>query len=183
MVGENLDLDSSRGLTSVLTGDLSFRDAVQRFQDTSVDVITSGPIPANPSELLGSNVMAGLLQELRANYDVILVDAPPVLPVVDGLVVAVLVDAVVLVANVGETTRDRLKRSRDAVLRVSGNLVGVVPNNVVQREDSAYAYAYRYKSRKGVDSLRLYTKQARLPEIDEAGRPVQTGSSPGHPTK
>jgi hypothetical protein len=89
-----------------------------------------------------------------------------VLPVADALVLAGEMDAVVLVTKVGETTRERLKQAADAVLQVRGNLVGIVPNAVVQREDSAYAYAYRHRSRKGTDSLTLYTKQARTPEID-----------------
>ena len=87
-----------------------------------------------------------------------------------------------LVAKVGDTTRDRLSRSKDAVLNVNGNLVGVVPNALIQREDSAYAYAYRYRN-KGGDSLELYTKQARLPEIDEQGRPLKVPARPTTPQR
>jgi hypothetical protein len=110
--------------------------------------------------------MSAMLDELRATHDIVIVDAPPVLPVADALVLVGEVDAVVLVTKVGETTRERLKQAAEAILQVRGNLVGIVPNAVVQREDSAYAYAYRNRSRSGVDSLTLYTKQARTPEID-----------------
>ena len=171
-VGTYLDLPADIGLTSILVRAATLESARQRFEHTGVDVITSGPIPPNPSELLGSSRMTDLLDEADAKYDVVIVDAPPVLPVADALVLAVFVKAVVLVAKVGDTTRDRLRRSKDAVLKVNGNLVGVVPNAVIQREDSAYAYAYRYKRRGGDDSLELYTKQARLPEVDEQGRPL-----------
>ena len=172
MVAEYLGLRNGAGLTNWLTGRSNLEDILQPFGETELDVITSGPIPANPSELLGSNRMSDLLSQLESRYDMIIADAPPVLPVSDGLVLAVLVRGVVLVAKVGDTTRDRLRRSKDAVIKVGGNLVGVVPNAVVQREDSAYAYAYRYRSRDDVDTLELYTSQARLPEVDETGAPL-----------
>jgi capsular exopolysaccharide synthesis family protein len=178
MIGEYLGLSGETGLTNWLVGGSDFEQIVQPLGDTGVDVITSGPIPANPSELLGSSRMSALLSLGEERYDIVIADAPPVLPVADGLVLAVHMRSVILVAKVGETTRDRLRRSRDAVLKVGGNLVGVVPNAVVQKEDSAYAYAYRYRSRGGADSLHLYTRQARMPEIDEAGRPLPEGSSP-----
>jgi hypothetical protein len=91
--------------------------------------------------------------------------ASPVLPVADALVLAGELEAVVIVTRVGDTTRERLKQAADAVLQVKGNLVGIVPNAVVQREDSAYAYAYRYRSRKGSGPPML-TTQARAPEIE-----------------
>jgi len=178
MVADCLGLDSRIGLTNVLAGAATLQDVAQRYGDTRVDVIACGPIPANPSELLGSERMTYLLDELQHRYDVVIIDAPPVLPVADALVVAVHVEAVVLVAKVGDTTVDRLRRAKDAILKVQGNLVGVVPNAVVQREDSAYAYAYRYRSRKDQDSLKLYTKQARTPEFDELPDEIRPAGAP-----
>ena len=171
MMAEYLEVETGLGLTSYLLGLASVPDILRPYADSGVDVITSGPIPSNPSELLGSLGMVQLLYELEATYDTVIVDVPPVLPVADGLVIGALVQGVILVARVGDTTRDRLRRSKEAVLKANQNLLGVVPNHVVQREDSAYAYAYRAKS-KGADSLKLYTKQARLPEVDSSGRPV-----------
>ena len=166
MVSSYLDVKEGLGVTSVLAGDTTLEQAMTTIDDGRIDVLGSGPIPSNPSELLGSARMTAMLAELAAGHDVVIIDAPPVLPVADALVLVSEVDAVVLVAKVGETTRDRLKQASDAVLQVHGNLVGIVPNSVVQREDSAYAYAYRSRTRKGVDSLTLYTKRARTPEID-----------------
>ena len=183
MVAEYLDSPDGIGLTSIITGDVSVSEAIHRLRDTGVDVIPSGPIPANPSELLGSHGMEMLLEQLDATYDIVIVDAPPVLPVADALVLAVMVEAVVLVAKVGNTTRDRLTRAKDAVLKVQGNLVGVVPNAVVQREDSAYAYAYRYRSKRGdTDTLELYTKHARKPELDESKSRLRSQQLPNADT-
>jgi non-specific protein-tyrosine kinase len=167
MVADNYDIPSQPGITDVLSGRYNIDKVLQRIDEGRVSVIASGPIPGNPSEILGSDRMLEVLRQLERNFDIVILDAPPVLPVADALVLAVHVDAVVLVTRVGETTRDRLRRAKDAIIKVRGNLVGVVPNAVVQREDSAYAYAYRYRSRDGEDSLKLYTKKARQPELDE----------------
>jgi Mrp family chromosome partitioning ATPase len=161
-----MQLDPPHGLTSILSGGATCDESIAAYTPGEIDVITSGPIPANPSELLGSQRMVDLVQELQDRYDVVIIDAPPVLPVADALVLAVHVEAVVLVAKVGDTTRDRLRRAKDALLKVNANLVGVVPNAVVQSEDSAYAYAYRYRTRGNPDTLELYTKQARKPELE-----------------
>jgi capsular exopolysaccharide synthesis family protein len=166
MVSTYLDVNEPLGLTSVIAGDVSLTQAMTSIDEGRIDVLSSGPIPSNPSELLGSVRMSALLADLAASHDIVIVDAPPVLPVADALVLVGEVDAVVLVTKVGETTRERLKQAAEAVLQVRGNLVGIVPNAVVQREDSAYAYAYRHRARKGIDSLTLYTKGARTPEID-----------------
>jgi succinoglycan biosynthesis transport protein ExoP len=166
MVSTYLDITEPLGLTSVIAGEATLAEAMTSIDEGRVDVLGSGPIPSNPSELLGSVRMSAMLEELRATHDIVIVDAPPVLPVADALVLVGEVDAVVLVTKVGETTRERLKQAAEAILQVRGNLVGIVPNAVVQREDSAYAYAYRHRTRTTVDSLTLYTKRARTPEID-----------------
>ena len=181
MVAEFLGVETGVGLTSYLLGLATLTDVLRPYGTTGVDVITSGPIPSNPSELLGSVRMTELLRRLEADYDTVIIDVPPVLPVADGLVIGSFVEGVILVARVGDTTRDRLRRSKDAVLKVNTNLLGVVPNQVIQREDSAYAYAYRSRS-KGADSLKLYTKQARLPEVDAHGHDLgaQTAGDGDH---
>jgi capsular exopolysaccharide synthesis family protein len=166
MVSTYLDVSEPLGLTSVIAGDATLAEAMTSVDEGRIDVLGSGPIPSNPSELLGSVRMSALLEELGATHDIVIVDAPPVLPVADALVLVGEVTGVVLVTKVGETTRERLKQATEAVLQVRGNLIGIVPNAVVQREDSAYAYAYRHRTRKGIDSLTLYTKKARRPEID-----------------
>jgi capsular exopolysaccharide synthesis family protein len=165
MVSSYLGVAQPLGLTSVVAGEATLAEALTPVDDGRVHVLGSGPIPSNPSELLGSAQMGSLLDELRDTFDIVIVDAPPVLPVADALVLAGELEAVVIVTRVGDTTRERLKQAADAVLQVKGNLVGIVPNAVVQREDSAYAYAYRYRSRKGPGPPML-TTQARAPEIE-----------------
>jgi len=110
-------------------------------------VLVAGRVPPNPSELLGSETMLKTIQELESNYDLVVIDTPPVLPVTDALLIGVNVDAVVVVARLGQTTRDRIRRTTAALNQVNAVVVGVVPNGAVEREDGAYYYAYRYRSK------------------------------------
>jgi cellulose biosynthesis protein BcsQ len=111
-------------------------------------VLVSGPVPSNPNELIGSETMLETIRQLEDDYDLVIIDTPPVLPVADALHLSVNVDAVVVVTRLGETTRDRLRRTKEALVNVHAVIVGVVPNGAIQREDSAYSYAYRYRSRR-----------------------------------
>lgn len=143
MVSSYLEIDGSKGLCDVLAGNAPLDAALKTIGDGRVDVLPAGAIPANPAELVGSLQMREVMERLGASHDVVIVDAPPVLPVADALVMAGRVEGVVLVTRLGETTRGRLLSARDAIRKVKGNLVGVVPNAVALREDSAYSYAYR----------------------------------------
>ena len=113
-----------------------------------MDVLVAGPVPTNPSELLGSETMLKTIRQLENSYDIVFIDTPPVLPVADALLIGVNVDAVVVVARLGETTRDRVRRTTAALNHVKANVAGVVPNGAIEREDSAYSYAYRDRSKR-----------------------------------
>jgi succinoglycan biosynthesis transport protein ExoP len=96
-IAEYAGLEAAAGLTSVLIGRAEVADVVQTFRDHSLDILTSGPIPPNPSELLGFRAMAELLDELTASYDMVLLDSPPVLPVTDAAVLSKLADGALVV--------------------------------------------------------------------------------------
>jgi capsular exopolysaccharide synthesis family protein len=149
MVHTFLDIPHDKGLVDVLAGTVELSDALQHVRRGPMDVLVSGPVPTNPNELLGSESMLSLIKELESRYDLVLFDTPPVLPVSDALLLAVHVDAVVVVARLGQTTRDRIRRTTTALEHVNADILGVVPNGAVEREDSAYYYAYRYRSKRG----------------------------------
>lgn len=148
MVHTYLETPDHRGLVDVLAGTVELGEALQFSEVGRVDVLVSGPVPTNPNELLGSETMLRTIRQLESDYDLVVIDTPPVLPVADALSIAVHVDAVVIVARLGQTTRDRLRRTKEALANVRANVVGVVPNGAIEREDSAYYYAYRYRSRR-----------------------------------
>lgn len=105
--------------------------------------MTSGVIPPNPSELLGSERMRELLQEAREIYDYVLIDLPPVLPVADALVLGAMVDGVVLVIDSGEVKVDLARDVKKQLQQAGANILGVVLNKV-RSEHHGYGYGYYY---------------------------------------
>jgi non-specific protein-tyrosine kinase len=129
-VHEFFDLPNEVGLTSMLLGQCSPAEALQRVPDEpNLHLIASGPLPPNPSELLSARRTSALLQSLAKETDIVLVDSPPILPVTDGVVLAGLVDATIVVATVGRATRRALHRAVETLRRVSAPLMGVVLNS------------------------------------------------------
>ena len=135
------------GFTSALLGKVPLADAIQQVPDQpGIDLLASGPLPPNPSELLSSNRTAEVLNTLRVEYDIVLVDSPPVLPVTDALVLSRRVDAVLLVSVAGATTRKEVVRATELLIQVEAPLVGAVLNGVDPEGSDGYAYQYyRYE--------------------------------------
>ncbi len=141
-----LGVDSAVGLTSVLSGRVAVTAAIQNWSG-GVDVLASGPLPPNPSELLSSQQMRALLTELRGYYDTILIDTPPLLPVTDAAAVAPATDGVLLVCRFKATTSDHVVRSVEALDAVSADLLGTVFTMVPASGPRAYAqYNAYYRS-------------------------------------
>lgn len=139
-------LDNTVGLTSVLLGQASLTDAVQPAlpDQDHLWLLASGPPPPNPSELLASPLTGEILRTLASEFDVVLVDSPPMLPVTDAAVLSAHVDAVVVVAVAGLTGRKQVERSLELLGHVNAPLIGTVLNGVA--DGSGYGYSYRYGS-------------------------------------
>lgn len=135
-------INSAVGLSNVLVGRLSAPDAVQPVLGGLFDVLASGPLPPNPSELLASQQMAAALDRLRARYDVVLVDTPPLLPVTDAAAVAPATDGMILVCRYGRTTRAQVSAAVQVLHSVSGLLFGTVLSMVSRRGPRSYAGSY-----------------------------------------
>lgn len=140
-----LNLDNAVGVTTVLLGRVSLEDAVQQHGESELHVLSSGAIPPNPAELLQSNAMTDLLKRLRSDYDVVVVDAPPLLPVTDAALLAAQADGALLVVRHGKTTRDQVTQSVTRLGQVDASPVGVVMNMVpTSRSRGGYGYGYGY---------------------------------------
>ncbi|WP_071606257.1 polysaccharide biosynthesis tyrosine autokinase [Luteipulveratus halotolerans] len=126
------DVDSAIGLTQVLAGTLSFADAVQSSGVPGLSILAAGQIPPNPSELLGSHRMSRLIAELSADHMVIL-DAPPLLPVTDAALLTASCDGALIVVAAGETHEEHVKRIAANLRRVDGKVLGAVLNRVNTR--------------------------------------------------
>jgi len=130
------------GTTTVLLDHADVDDALQQLDEEPVAVLTSGQLPPNPSELLGSRPMGELVAELRRRADVVLIDSAPLLPVADPVVVSQFADGMLLVARAGSTTRDHIKAARAACDRGGARVLGVVLNAAPQNADRAAYYGY-----------------------------------------
>lgn len=132
------------GVTSILVDDLTPAQTIQSIPDIpNLELIASGPTPPNPSELLSSRRMSQLLTWLKQEYDVVLIDCPPVLPVADAVALSGLVDGTVLVVRAGFTARAALERTVEVLLQNEAPLVGSVLNGMAQVDGYGY-YSYRY---------------------------------------
>lgn len=119
------------GLSSVLSGKATLKDAVTEWPDLpNLHILTSGPIPPLPSELLGSKQMEDLLAQARAEYDFVIIDTPPVLPVTDASVLGRLVDAAILIVRYNAAQKQVVRRCIDLLERSGTRLLGVAVNAV-----------------------------------------------------
>ena len=147
-------LSNEVGFTSVLLGKVGLAGAMQEVPDQArLSLLASGPLPPNPSELLSSKRTVEVLGSLQAEYDIVLIDAPPVLPVTDALVLSGRVDATLLVAVAGATTRKEAARAVELLRQVDAPLVGAVLNGVDPEGSYGYSYqSYRYEPSTRKDS-------------------------------
>ncbi|SFE84259.1 capsular exopolysaccharide family [Paenibacillus catalpae] len=131
------------GLSSVISQQSTLQEVIQSTDIPNMDVITAGPIPPNPAEMLASKRMTALLDELRTMYDIVLVDTPPLLAVTDAQIAATKSDGVVLVVDQGRVKRQFAQKAIQNLQNVNARILGVVLNNVKRRSnEEAYYYYY-----------------------------------------
>ncbi|WP_336882208.1 CpsD/CapB family tyrosine-protein kinase [Priestia koreensis] len=138
-------LDNRIGLTNVLTKQMNATSAIQRSAVENLDILTSGPIPPNPAELLGSHAMEELLSELYRNYDLVIFDSPPVLPVTDAQILANQCDGVIMVVQSNQSDKESTLKAKELLMGAKGKLLGVVLNRKA-KGDSGYYYYYGSES-------------------------------------
>jgi capsular exopolysaccharide synthesis family protein len=141
------DTNNRRGLSSILSTNMSEAEMlslIEQHQSSGLHVLTSGPIPPNPAELLGSEQMRRLIRVLEANFTHIVIDSPPISSFTDGVLVSSMVDGVLLVVHGGKSSRHVVRRSRQLLQDVGAKIFGVVLNNVNLRGAHDYYYYQRY---------------------------------------
>lgn len=140
-------LDNSNGLSTYLSGAIQ-EIFVQPGDQPGLSVLTSGPIPPNPSELLGSARFGEMLGRVEAQYDCIIIDSPPVLSATDSLLVSKHVEGMLVVCLAGKTTYERLQKGLKSIKEVNGNVIGLVMNAMDMKKSNYYSYYgyYQYYS-------------------------------------
>jgi len=141
-----LGVDNERGISTYLSGNSPVKPLIRTTGVPGLDVLTSGPIPPNPSELLGSRNFLALVQEFAESggYDHLIFDSPPLLSVADPIVVATVLDGTILVVQSGQTPRDALMRGAGKLHQANVKVLGAVLNSVTDG-DRSYYYRSRYR--------------------------------------
>lgn len=147
-VAKYMGIEGSVGLTTVLIGRAEVEDVLQPWGEGTLHVLPSGLVPPNPSELLGSRAMADLLARLSQQYDVVLIDTPPLLPVTDAAILARLTGGALVVVGATKTHRQQLDDSLGALETVGARVLGIVLNRVPVKEAGSYTY-YDYTPHDG----------------------------------
>ncbi|PZR99286.1 MAG: capsular biosynthesis protein, partial [Candidatus Chloroheliales bacterium] len=133
-------LSNEQGLTSmVLDANAAATPPLQQTLEPNLMLLSSGPLPPNAAELLGSRRMQEVITALKGEADFLLLDSPPIIAVTDAAVLAPQVDGVLLVINAGHTRRDLARRAKTMLEKVGANILGVVLNNA-QLERDYYKY-------------------------------------------
>ena len=133
-------LENHTGLTNVLTRQSQLGQAVQSTEVPNLYVLTSGPIPPNPSELLASKQMGEVLAEMKERFDIVIFDTPPILAVADAQILANQVDASLLVVSSSKTEKDAALKAKELLTQAKSKLLGAVLNNRKMEEGNYYYY-------------------------------------------
>lgn len=141
---ERFGLSDEKGLSTLLASDVAVDKVVQKSELEGLDVLTSGPVPANPAEVLGSTRFANLLEALSKKYDRVIVDSPPVLPVTDARIIASRCSVTLLTLRVDKTTRKRAAAARDSLMGAGAKILGVALNDMPSGIGYGYGYGYGY---------------------------------------
>ncbi|RDY71699.1 capsular biosynthesis protein [Halobacillus trueperi] len=133
-------VSNTSGLSNYLVGKQQVTDLARETDVENLDVITCGPIPPNPSELLGSNKMKQFIEEAKQTYDMIVFDTPPVLAVTDSQVLSNFVDGVLLVVRSKQTEKEAAVKAKETLEQAKANILGVVLNDQDLKSSNYYYY-------------------------------------------
>ena len=150
---------------------------VERVKDLLV--LPSGDLPPNPAEMLGSQRLQGLLDELAGQVDVVILDSPPLLPVTDAAILAQRVDGVVLVVEAGSTRRTVAQHAAETLRQVNAHVLGVVLNAVPMRKAGYYYYYHEYYGGDGQRRERRRKKKGLLGRLSRRRRSASSSKAGG----
>lgn len=148
-VHHHFHVSNQVGLTNVLTGHVALEDAIQPSGVDGVRILTSGPVPPNPAELLGAQRMKEIIAQLSEMTDIVLFDAPPVIAVTDAGVLAQRVDGVLFLVSSGQTPREVAKAAKEQLDQVGARILGAVVNRLDSESGYYYYYYHHYYGDEG----------------------------------
>jgi len=140
------ELSNLEGLSSFLVQDQDSQVFIKETAIPGVSVLTGGPIPPNPAELVGSKRMKKLIEDVSERFDVVLLDTPPIIAVTDAAILAQEVDGVILVLASGEVNKDYAQRAKEQLDKVGAKILGAVLNKADMKTSDYYYYYYYHGS-------------------------------------
>ncbi len=140
-IHKQFNLSNRMGLTDLLLNKDDFNAYVHQIYP-GLDVITSGKIPSNPTEIINSNAIKELIKKVSEHYDYIFLDTPPLVLVSDPLTIATFCDAVILTIAHSEAERDVIKKSIDSLKQINANIIGAIFNKIPVSKNNKYYYSY-----------------------------------------
>lgn len=135
------EIRNTVGLSNVLTRRLPVEAAIKKGPITGLNLLTCGPIPPNPAELLASDTMSQLIQHLRKTYDLVIFDSPPILSVADGKLIADKCEGTILIVNSGNTEKRGALKAKETLELTSSKILGIILNNFTHTKETYY-YEY-----------------------------------------
>lgn len=136
-----IKIDKKDGLTNILSKHSDYKAFISNTQVPNLDVLLCGPVPPNPSEMLSSKSMKSLMEQVRNDYDMVIVDTPPVGIVTDAQILSTLVDGVILVVASEKAKIESVRKAKELLQNVNSNILGVILNRV-RKKEKGYYYAY-----------------------------------------
>lgn len=178
-IAKTFNLLEGVGLTDVLVGRAEIQDVLQPWGDNgNLFVMGSGAIPPNPSELLGSKAMSAIINDL-ATKAIVIIDAPPLIPVTDAAILTAISHGALVIATVGKTTIDALDKALGNIERVNGRALGIILNRVPRRGVGRVNYGYQYKGKYASTANEALTaSQPRLDKPEAVGSRLAASETP-----
>lgn len=139
---KNFKCSNRSGFSSCIATHGCLHEFIQKTKLENVDIVTAGPIPPNPSELLGSTQVQVLLDAVKADYDYVLIDTPPIMPVTDAAIIGAKADGLILVVEYGAIPPQLLREAKERLTNTNMNLLGAVLNKVEVASNRGYGYGY-----------------------------------------
>ncbi|WP_020008250.1 CpsD/CapB family tyrosine-protein kinase [Salinicoccus albus] len=136
------EMPNQRGLSTSIVNEVPMESIIRESETENLDVVTSGPVPPNPAELLSSKKMGHFLKTVSQQYDMVILDSPPILAVTDAQLLSKEADGTILVTDTEANNRDSLAQAKDLLEKADANILGVVLNNkkMDNKKDSYYYY-------------------------------------------
>lgn len=157
-------IENRAGLSSLLSNDITedeLLSVVTRYKESNIHLLSSGPIPPNPAELLGSEQMRSLVEKANKHFKYVIIDSPPIASFTDGVLISTIVDGVLLVVQGGKTSRQVVKRTRQMLHEIGAKVIGVVLNKIDLRSQEYYYYHQDYKDYYNAEEAAVTGKELR----------------------